>query len=166
MAYLLRPASLGILISKTKEFIMTDEIKEDGAEQSSTEAPVVPEKKPRGFACPENRKNIANGRPRGAKNKVMSDADFTKAIMAKEGIILERILKIVKEGKDSDALKVGIKWMEWSIKIRENGGMLLTKDNEDGSKTEYEAQEKATGTNGNVVEIKRLSFIDTQFKED
>ena len=162
MTYLLRPASLGILISKTKEFIMTDEIKEDGAEQSSTEAP----KKPRGFACPENKKNIANGRPRGAKNKVMSDADFTKAIMAKEGIVLERILKIVKEGKDADALKAGIKWMEWSIKIRENGGVLLTKDNEDGSKTEYEVQEKATGTNGSVVEFKRLSFIDTEFKED
>lgn len=105
------------------------------------------------------------GRPKGALGKVMSDADFEKALMSKEGIILERILKIIKDGKDSDALKAGIKWMEWTIKIRENGGILLEKREVDGSVSEYQAdvEQKANGTDGKVVNFRKL--VTKDFKE-
>lgn len=105
------------------------------------------------------------GRPKGALGKVMSDADFEKALMSKEGIILERILKIIKDGKDSDALKAGIKWMEWTIKIRENGGIFLEKREVDGSVSEYQAdvEQKANGTDGKVVNFRKL--VTKDFKE-
>lgn len=107
------------------------------------------------------------GRPRGSKGKVMSDKDFEKALMEKEGIVLERMLKIIKDGKDSDALKAGVKWLEWTIKIRENGGILMEKKEADGSKTEYEVEEeqeqKGNGTTGKVVSFRKL--VSTEYKE-
>lgn len=108
-----------------------------------------------------------NGRPKGAKSAVMSDKDFEKAIMQREGVILERMLKIIRDGSDNDALKAGIKWMEWSIKLRENGGIVISKTEKDGSKSEYEVEEeqeqRANGTTGKVVNFRKL--VSTEYKE-
>lgn len=137
---------------------MSDKNKEEEIEQSAI-------KGKRGF-----RKGLSgnpNGRPKGAKSAVMSDKDFEKAIMQREGVILERMLKIIREGSDNDALKAGIKWMEWSIKLRENGGIVISKTEKDGSKSEYEVEEeqdqKANGTTGKVVNFRKL--VSTEYKE-
>ena len=100
-----------------------------------------------------------NGRPRGAKNKVMSDVEFEKAILSKDSLVLERMVKIIKEGKDSDALKAGIKWMEWSIKIRENGGILITRETEEGEE-EYTVEENPTkeGSSGKVLSLIKTDY--------
>lgn len=137
---------------------MSDKDEEKEIEQSAL-------KGKRGF-----RKGLSgnpNGRPKGAKSAVMSNKDFEKAIMQREGIILERMLKIIRDGSDNDALKAGIKWMEWSIKLRENGGIVISKTEKDGSKSEYEVEEeqdqKANGTTGKVVNFRKL--VSTEYKE-
>ena len=99
-----------------------------------------------------------NGRPKGAKSKVMSDKDFAKAIQSNEMIVIKRMMDIVKNGSDGDALKAGIKMMEWSIKIRE-GALVLTKTKEDGSKEEYEVEEKKQGNGEPVVQFKKLNIV-------
>lgn len=102
------------------------------------------------------------GRTKGSRGKVVSDEEFAKMIMKREGIILERMLKIIKDGKDADAMKAGIKWMEWSIKLRENGGIIATKEQEDGTEETYEVEEKKTASGDNVVDIKKL--VSTDYK--
>lgn len=106
------------------------------------------------------------GRPKGSKNKVLSDADFVKAITEKDSLVLTRILDIIRNGTEANALKAGIKWMEWSIKLRENGGIVMTKTEADGSVSEYEIEEQVTqgGSEGKVVSMKNR-LLSTSYSE-
>lgn len=109
-----------------------------------------------------------NGRPKGAKNKVMSDEDFAKAVMAKDSEALERLTKIMREGTETNAIKAAFKILDMSVSIREKGGKLtIDKTDKEGKRESFEVEEeqeqKADGTTGKVVNFRKL--VSTEYKE-
>lgn len=140
------------------------------SDEENTSGQEEPEKKKlKGFANPENRKNILRtGRPKGAKNKVMSDEDFAKAVMAKDSEALERLTKIMREGTENNAIKAAFKILDMSVSIREKGGKLtVDKTDKEGKKESFEVEEeqeqKANGTTGKVVSFRKL--VSTEYKD-
>lgn len=145
---------------------MSDKKEEDDKEIVSEEKP---KKQLKGFALPQNRKNISKrGRPVGSKNKVPSEADWTKAVLERSVEAVEAVNRIMKNGSDANVLKAAFKIMDTSVDILKNGGKLsITKTTKDTKET-YEVDEddmKKTGTDGNVFKFITTKFVEEEDKE-
>lgn len=128
-------------------------------------------KKLKGFANPENRKNInRRGRNPGSTQKAPKNGEIEEmfACGAKESVAV--LLKMLrdKDTSDSTRFKVASKFVDTHLTIEKQGGKLRIEQTDDkGKKESYEVeeetQEKATGTSGKVVSFKKL--VSTEYKE-
>ena len=107
-------------------------------------------KQQKGFALPENRKNISRGRKKGSKNKIPSDKEFRDVILKADVEAFETMLSIMRNtgSKEENRMKIAFKIMDTSINLRVNGELLeVSKKDKDGNETEYTTDGK------NVVPI-------------
>lgn len=112
-----------------------------------------PKKQKKGFALPENRKNISKaGRPKGSKNKIPSNEEFSKQLLGGGTEAFEKIMSIIRKGDDKEALKASIKMLDLTVKIYENGGKLYIEKDPDGEEPTVVEVEKED----NVVKFKTL----------
>ena len=139
----------------------------DDIDTTTEENQEKPKKQMKGFALPENRKNIKRGRTPGAKNKVMSEKDFVQAILKRDAECIETLVKLMRTGNDSTKAKVAFKLLDLAVEIRKNGEELsVSKTDKDGNKEEYTVSNRATGTGGKVVDFGKPKFLSTEFEED
>ena len=115
-------------------------------------------KQQKGFALPENRKNISRGRKKGSKNKIPSDKEFRDVILKADVEAFETMLSIMRNtgSKEENRMKIAFKIMDTSINLRVNGELLeVSKKDKDGNEESYTVEDKKTGTNGVVVSFKK-----------
>lgn len=121
----------------------------------------------KGFANPENKKNINRaGRRVGAKGAIPSEKEFQDLVKKSSSEAIEKLKKIMRDGTENNQLKAAIKLLDATFTVfdKEEKGLHIKKKDKDGSETEYEVEEKANGTSGNtVVNFKKL--VSTEYKE-
>lgn len=125
-------------------------------------------KQMKGFALPENRKNISRGRKKGSKNKIPSDKDFRDMILRTDAEAFETVLSIMRNtnSKEDNRVKIAFKIMDTSIQLRVSGDLLeVSKTDKDGKEESYTVGSKKTGTDGKVVSIGNR-FISTDYNQD
>lgn len=132
-----------------------------------SEENTVTEKPKRGFANPDQRKNInRRGRGQGNKNKLPSNNEIRSEIKSGTLEAYKKIQQVMRRSdKDAEILKAAFKLMDTGVNFILEEEKLSVKKNNGGEKTQYNIQEgavtgKKSGTTGNVV------LLSTEFYDD
>lgn len=134
---------------------MTDETSEEEVKKE-------PQKKQlKGFARPEQRKNIRNaGREKGSKNKktTLSSKEFSDLILSNAPEAMRHIMKLMKNGSEATQRAMAAKLMDHALSITvHNDKMKVSKKDDNGKSSSYEVEQEGTGTSGKVL---KLTFDD------
>lgn len=133
---------------------MTDETSEEEVKKE-------PQKKLRGFANKNQRKNIRRaGREEGSKNKKtkLSHKEISDLFSSNTPEVFRHGMKLMKSGSEATQRAMVAKFLDHAISLSvQNEKMKLTKTDDNGKTSSYEVEQEGTGTSGKVL---KLTFDD------